>query len=448
MNKHKNILIIGMALLFLCLGIFLFFINEVVILAGVLLVFAVVVALINPFWGILLTIFSFPIEKFTIIEGMTPVVPIGIATGISWFFKKNKKIHWGIEMWLICFLILIGTLSMFKNGAYSAHFQSLLFGGILAFLIRNTVITLDELHVVVIISGVSIAIGGMVGIFTVFLPETGSELYRQSGLFFDPNYFSLYCLVFIPSVASIVNYGSSKSLKLFLYGVLIVLSFEFILANSRGSTATAMVILIVFLFSAKMKQKIKIIFAVVLLLVTWIYFMPDIYFKRIPEMFKSEIYYQGTAASRLESWVAGFRMFKDYPMLGVGLGKYGENTSIYAIDFTDRRVFNIVAHNSYIEIFAETGILGGMIFVVLMYVSLKNFKSAYEFEAQIPNIKAKNLFFGLYLGIIGYIVGQLFLSAQYRKYLWLLVGLSILAKEIIKGSIENAAKEKNIDGAD
>ncbi|MCC7053630.1 MAG: O-antigen ligase family protein [Gemmatimonadaceae bacterium] len=68
----------------------------------------------------------------------------------------------------------------------------------------------------------------------------------------------------------------------------------------------------------------------------------------------------GSKLDRLDLAVAGLRMSADHPLMGVGLSHYGFNYRPYQLtDFFDRaRPVKPIANNPWVEILAETGVVG------------------------------------------------------------------------------------------
>ncbi len=73
----------------------------------------------------------------------------------------------------------------------------------------------------------------------------------------------------------------------------------------------------------------------------------------------------GSKLDRLDLAVAGLRMSLDHPVLGVGLSHYGFNYRPYQLtDFFDRfRPVKPIANNPWVELVAETGVVGTAIFL-------------------------------------------------------------------------------------
>ncbi|MCJ7696242.1 MAG: O-antigen ligase family protein [Anaerolineaceae bacterium] len=147
-------------------------------------------------------------------------------------------------------------------------------------------------------------------------------------------------------------------------------------------------------------------------------------------------------AERLMYWVAGYRVFLNYPILGIGLGKVGYyfQQTFTSFGYKLPEIISVIirkgfipnAKNLWVRILAETGIVGFSIFTAWLYV---HWKSARSIE------KNENTFlssFGL--------VGQIFLIALILEgfsldsfglpYYWVSLGVIVAVYRLVvrKGS--------------
>lgn len=90
-----------------------------------------------------------------------------------------------------------------------------------------------------------------------------------------------------------------------------------------------------------------------------------------------------STAERLAHWIAGIRMFQAHPFLGVGIGNFPDVYSNYYVTIFVNSLGH--AHNYYINIAAETGVIGFCafaFFLIAMFVSgghsLRNINSAWQ----------------------------------------------------------------------
>ena len=68
---------------------------------------------------------------------------------------------------------------------------------------------------------------------------------------------------------------------------------------------------------------------------------------------------EGTSQSRIQLWDDGFQMFRSSPLIGVGTGQFVENAGH-------------VAHNAFVQTYAELGFLGGTLLFGQYLYCLKN----------------------------------------------------------------------------
>jgi O-antigen ligase len=68
----------------------------------------------------------------------------------------------------------------------------------------------------------------------------------------------------------------------------------------------------------------------------------------------------GTGQQRIQLWADGLLFFRGSPLFGIGTGQFSKH---YGDD-------GLIAHNSYIQAFAEMGFLGGALFVGAFYLAV------------------------------------------------------------------------------
>ena len=74
---------------------------------------------------------------------------------------------------------------------------------------------------------------------------------------------------------------------------------------------------------------------------------------------------EGSNVERLKNWGEAIEVIRDYPLSGVGMGNYS-----HLIDPTADERSSIYAHNLFLDIAAETGILNSLVFLFLILVSI------------------------------------------------------------------------------
>ena len=103
-----------------------------------------------------------------------------------------------------------------------------------------------------------------------------------------------------------------------------------------------------------------------LLVLAAVAFAPKEYIKRIETIKSYEN--DGSAMGRLAAWKMAGYMIKANPVFGVGLGRFKQNYLDY--DPTPGGSYARVAHNSYLQIWAECGTPAFAVYMVLMALSI------------------------------------------------------------------------------
>jgi len=78
----------------------------------------------------------------------------------------------------------------------------------------------------------------------------------------------------------------------------------------------------------------------------------------------SEYRTESSAATRIEAWQAALRMIGDHPVSGVGLASFGPAFP----DYSDRHPRE--AHNTFLQITAESGVVAGAMYVLIFVTSI------------------------------------------------------------------------------
>jgi len=132
---------------------------------------------------------------------------------------------------------------------------------------------------------------------------------------------------------------------------------------------------------------------------------------------------------RNDIWTIGWRMVQDEPVLGVGAGNFPLAAPAYLVragTFERGDLVLIapkVAHNTTLQVLAETGVPGAALFVGIVGFSLLCLLSAAKRFAALGDVRHELLTRALLVALVGYLVAAFFISENYSKLLWLLVAL-------------------------
>jgi O-antigen ligase len=78
---------------------------------------------------------------------------------------------------------------------------------------------------------------------------------------------------------------------------------------------------------------------------------------------------EGSNQGRLAVWAKAISISKEHPLLGVGLGAFS-----YEVNSLSEYRDPIYAHNLYLELLAETGIIGIGLFMAILFVAIQGLR--------------------------------------------------------------------------
>lgn len=139
---------------------------------------------------------------------------------------------------------------------------------------------------------------------------------------------------------------------------------------------------------------------------------------------------------RATEMIAAFRVFTDYPLLGVGPGQYAP---FYSAEYHQNdprfqfRELNVArrAHSLYLEIGAELGIAGLAVFLAIVAALMRDLRAArHRWSRTRPDLA--HLATALWLSILGYLMTGVFLHLMYERYYWMLLAIAGSALHVIR----------------
>ena len=286
---------------------------------------------------------------------------------------------------------------------------------VLFFITLSVVDTLPRLRWVLLVAVASVAFASLYVIREWQKYHSTDQGMRPGWVTGDPNYFTLSALVCLPLGLYLLQQKGRPGIRVFCFGSLLVTLVAISLAASRGGFLGLLASSIFIIqTSRKRVRNLALLAAALLPLVLLAPSSPVVRFLH-PNTGD-----QQAAAARKIAWVAGMRMIEAHPIAGIGLGNFKPLMDQYADPGTN---FREIAHNTYIELAAELGIPGLLIFLFILI-------SAYRTLGQVrKQVNRSSLVhqaaLGLQAGLVGYMIAGFCLSAEYQKLFWLALFLSM-----------------------
>ena len=128
-----------------------------------------------------------------------------------------------------------------------------------------------------------------------------------------------------------------------------------------------------------------------------------------------------SSLERLECWYTGVAMFISDPLFGVGVGQFTQHHFL-------------TAHNSYVLAAGELGLIGTVVWVSIMWLSIKIPWTAMNDLEAVQGAETGRIWaLALLASMASMTVGVFFLSFNYHYILWLFVGITGAFYMAVKG---------------
>jgi O-antigen ligase len=121
---------------------------------------------------------------------------------------------------------------------------------------------------------------------------------------------------------------------------------------------------------------------------------------------------EGTGQNRIQLWSDGLLMFREAPIFGMGMNKYGE-------------IAGKVAHNSFVHAFAELGFFGGLLFLGAFALALWSLYRLGSRTRRIVDLEQRRLHPYLLAVVAAYAAGMMSLTLNYVMPTYTILGLAV-----------------------
>ncbi len=257
----------------------------------------------------------------------------------------------------------------------------------------------------ILIAYQSFVLGSFVGsciIISNYLNGIQSPYYNRYGLAnIETDLLGIMLAFAIPIGAYLNNTFENKWLKILNLFLIPIIVYAIFLTGTRTATLISIVGVLYWLYSqrkAPMKIKVSVFLAILLSVTALITIAPK---ASLDRAFSSgESISSGTLNYRTVIWGASLESWKESPIVGTGLGSLKFALGKKHVNYSG-------AHNVYVEILTETGIVGLIIYIILLF-------SILNLILHTPSSE-KVYLFSLFFMII---VSQMAQHSHYQKETW------------------------------
>jgi O-antigen ligase len=236
----------------------------------------------------------------------------------------------------------------------------------------------------------------------------------------DPNVLAAGIVPAIALAAGLAAGARRALIRMIALLAIGILSIGLAATESRGGLVAAVVALVAALVVAR-RQRIWILASMLLvgsLLVGWFSVDPDGW-SRVTDLSEK-------GSGRSELWTVAWQMWQDHPVAGVGLEGFLHNGGDYvrtlgALEFADFIVEKPkLVHNTYLQLLAETGIVGLALYLTVIAVSVGcAWRATVRFE-RAGNAAMVSLGRAVLVAVLAVLATSFFISAGADRRAWIL----------------------------
>lgn len=379
-----------------------------------------------------------------------------------WFLKMTsqeqlKITRTPLNLPVLAFMAICSLSLFWSNSPMVSLLELPLFlaGPILYFIVANNI--RDE-HQINRLLTTLLIISSLLGIYGIFQYNGIDFSFWKAnvgrnqvfGLFGNVNYFAEYMIVPLPLAISLFFATRNRTRKILLLVGILAMGGSLLLTFTRGSYLaigiSSIFMFLLYLVSQgksfiKKQKKIFILILAIIILITFIFTLPNPLNKPGTTISKikkrisiSQFTQDYSIRRRIATWKFTIMMIKDHPLLGSGIGTFKYNSLNYQAKFFDQEnnrslyPYGVAdkAHNEYLQLGAEVGMLGLGIFIWLI---ISYFRYGLRILKKLKDKYKQGILIGLMGGGMAVLIDAIFgfplhLPATLVLF-WLFIGLII-----------------------
>jgi probable O-glycosylation ligase (exosortase A-associated) len=357
-------------------------VNPIFIAIGIIGILGLIYTFTRPYLGLLLYYFMFVFRPADLWPALVAIGIEKVAIGfvvvsyiiVSLLETQKIKIVTHPILWAIVAFYLVQVVSgVFSIDSTLSFLYTIDYGKriIFALLIVQIINSHERfrgfiwMHIVLM---AYLAVSGVIAYMTgnVIVTQGIERIKSLTSAGGDPNTLATSMDIALPFVLVLIN----RVKKTWLKGVLVIFAVFMVYSVILSGSRAGLLGLLTGMFLLWLYSKRKLKYAAFAIVVAYgaVLIMPDQYVARystIANYAEGGVVDQSTQG-RYDAWEAGWQMFLDNPLLGVGAHAFGLSHSMeYSPEFQRS---SLKAHSMYFQVIAELGILGVVSFLTFIYL--------------------------------------------------------------------------------
>jgi O-antigen ligase len=378
----------------------------------------------------------------------------GLVIAFAWLgtlraraHEQHRSIPRGVLLVLALFLVWL-ALSMIWAERPDDSFKALepWAAAVLMFVVLLTMdLTRAQIRMIAFAFLVGVTFSVALGLIGGVEPPTQTSALRDDGRLRggldDPNYLAAGIVPSLAIAAGLAAGVRNALGRLGLAVACVILVLGLGATESRGGLIAAIVATVVAVAVAKRGRLLVVAFIVIVigLAAAW--------FASTPDAWKRVTHTADKGNGRSSLWTVGGRIFSDHPITGVGLDNYRVYAPRYVSGPGQLTFVNFIAerphvvHNVYLQMLVEVGIIGLVLWLIVVLNSLAGaIRAARLFERR-GDYESAALSRAVFVGLIAALVASVFISNGSGFQIWVLLALGpMLLRDAAAGTAPKRAR--------
>lgn len=389
----------------------------------VMVAFAVPIALLRPFEGLLIYLwFSFarPADFVWRADRFDFMVWIAAACLVGYFlFELNQS---PIRMkGMILLLLLWGWLGLTSLTAFDT---SLAYpklweysrGFIMAFMTASMANSEKRIRQILYVLALSLGLLGSKSALDVFLTGFSSSVVGPGGMISEQNEYALALNMGIPILVWLARDDSRRWVRWALQAMALGSAIAVIGTRSRSGLLGLLMAALVLTICSKRKFLASV--SVILGMIALLLFGPKTALERYSTI-STAATNDASAIGRLQAWEAAIQMTRHHPVFGVGPRNFVLVFPLYS------NAEPRVTHNAVFEMMSETGIPGCVFFLAMILAAICQMSLLWRLAQRAPETEHLGRYCQIVAGsLVVYLVPNMFINRQDFDLMYQLIALS------------------------
>ncbi|QHE63337.1 hypothetical protein FHE72_21865 [Rossellomorea vietnamensis] len=444
-NKHKNIILLSLVLYSSLLGLSIA-VNNLILIGVTLLPIILILSLqINYKYILSLYVISLPLDFILLLPGIGSISKIFsifcILSLLSHGLLKKKLTLPRLQIIPVVMLVIIAIFSIvWSVDEQETNTRLITLVPLLLFYIVTSIFKFNIKDLKVINNSMIFSLTWVVFLslvqflFGIGFMDTGRLTITLFSEQADPNH--LLVSLILPFSILWTSINRSQNYKFLNTKIILIILFFLILllSGSRGALLAVICSLTYWFLKdgLNFKKFITIIISLGTLL-TLFFIIPSFLIER----YNIQLILEQGGTGRVDIWRVGLNAFKDSIYNGYGFGTFPQ---VYDLFVNKTRIdafwgYSKAAHNTYLRMAVELGLVGISLLIFSMLISLAFIKK----KKKKLNSMVLNSGYALNMSLIGIMIGGLSLDIFLFKYFWVVLQYGV----IYKGVLAESRKEIN-----